>query len=217
MELIDAVISRHSVREYLDKEIEKEKVERLQTMIDKINAANDLSFQLVTNEPDAFNGNSHYGRFVGVKNYVALVGKKCKNLDEKIGYFGEHVVLFAQMLGLNTCWVALTYKKSAAKVQVKKDEKLVCVLALGYGKDQGVPHKSKDILKVSNVSSDTPDWFESGVKSALLAPTAINQQQFYFTYSEGEVKVKKGVGFYSKVDLGIVKYHFEIGSGVAIF
>ena len=56
------------------------------------------------------------------------------------------------------------------------------------------------------------------VACALLAPTAINQQKFKFSLHDGnKVSVKAGLGFYSKVDLGIVKYHFEIGAGVKNF
>lgn len=47
----------------------------------------------------------------------------------------------------------------------------------------------------------------------MLAPTAMNQQKFCFTLSEGAVKADNLGGFYSKVDLGIVNYHFELGAG----
>ena len=59
----------------------------------------------------------------------------------------------------------------------------------------------------------TPDWFKKGIDAALLAPTAMNQQKFQFTLKENRVLAKAGIGFYSKIDLGIVKYHFEIGAG----
>ncbi len=60
-----------------------------------------------------------------------------------------------------------------------------------------------------------PDWFEEGMKAVLLAPTAVNQQKFYFTLTDGDrVSAKvKGTGFYAKTDLGIVKYHFEAVTG----
>ena len=52
---------------------------------------------------------------------------------------------------------------------------------------------------------------------ALLAPTAINQQKFLIKLNADETVsfVDKG-GVFSKVDLGIVKCHFEIGSGKQI-
>lgn len=143
-------------------------------------------------------------------NYI---GKKSADLDEKCGYYGERLVLKAQQLGLNTCWVAMTYKKISGAFKVGNGEKLVVVISLGYGKTQGVGHKVKSIKQVSNVSAETPNWFKEGVEAALLAPTAMNQQKFTLTYDNDKVSAKAGNGFYTKLDLGIVKYHFEIGAG----
>lgn len=210
--MLEIMKNRHSVRQYDDREIEKEKKEVLLDLVEKINQENGLNFQICFDEPEAFDTfMAHYGKFSGVKNYVALVSEKGK--DELVGYFGEMVVLKAQELGLNTCWVALTYGKGKAKVEKKKDEKIYCVLALGYGKNQGVEHKSKTPEQVSNISENTPDWFKNGVEASLLAPTAMNQQKFKFIFNEEKVSAKAGVGFYTKIDLGIAKYHFELGAG----
>ena len=94
-------------------------------------------------------------------------------------------------------------------------EKLCIVIALGYGATQGVPHKSKTIQEVVKAEGALPDWFQAGVESALLAPTAMNQQKFMFSLEGTRVSEKAGTGFYSKIDLGIVKYHFEAGAGEA--
>lgn len=209
--MIEIIKQRHSVRQYEDREIEKEKREVLNSLVEKINKENGLNFQICYDEPEAFDTfMAHYGKFSGVKNYVALVSEKGK--DELVGYFGEMVVLKAQELGLNTCWVALTYGKGKSKVNKKRGEKIYCVLALGHGKTQGVTHKTKSIEQVSNVSEETPDWFKNGVEASLFAPTAMNQQKFKFVFDDGKVKAKAGVGFYTKIDLGIAKYHFELGA-----
>lgn len=214
MERIEAIKQRHSVRQYTDKKISAEILADLQTEIDACNQEGDLHIQLVTEEPKAFDGfMAHYGKFSGVTNYIALVGKKSAKLDERCGYYGERLVLKAQQLGLNTCWVAMTYKKIPDAFKINKGEKLTVVISLGYGKTQGVAHKVKPVEQVSNVSASTPEWFKAGVEAALLAPTAMNQQKFKLTYDGGRVTASAGVGFYSKVDLGIVKYHFEVGSG----
>ncbi|MGN0660054.1 MAG: nitroreductase family protein [Emergencia sp.] len=214
MELMDALRARHSVRQYSDRPVEAEILKQLQDEIDACSREGDLHIQLITEEPKAFDSfMAHYGKFSGVRNYIALVGRKTAELDELCGYYGERLVLKAQQLGLNTCWVALTYKKVPGAFQVESGEKLTVVIALGYGKTQGEAHKSKDIEAVSNVSGDTPDWFRQGVEAALLAPTAMNQQKFSLTYEDGKVRAKAGKGFYTRVDLGIVKYHFEIGAG----
>lgn len=122
-------------------------------------------------------------------------------------------MLFAQQLGLNTCWVAMTYRKVPDAFEVADGEKLCLVISLGYGKTQGVPHKSKPASKVARGKTPIPDWFRRGVKAALLAPTAMNQQKFVFTLDGNKVSAKAGLGFYTKIDLGIAKYHFELGAG----
>lgn len=214
MELYEAMEKRHSVRQYSDKPIEPEIMEALKAEIDECNKESGLHIQLITDEEKAFDSfMAHYGKFSGVKNYIALVGKKSKKLDELCGYYGERLVLKAQQLGLNTCWVAVSYKKIPGTYEVGNGEKLTVVISLGYGKTQGVAHKSKPAQKVSNVSSDTPEWFKSGVRAALLAPTAMHQQKFTLTYNGGKVSAKAGAGFFTKLDLGIVKYHFELGAG----
>lgn len=155
---------------------------------------------------------AHYGKFAGVRNYIALVGKKAPGLDEILGYYGEELVLKAQELGLNTCWVALTHGKS--KAAVGRGEKEVCLIALGYGVTQGVEHKSRPMQELCTCGEPMPEWFRCGMNAAMLAPTAMNQQKFRFELlPDGTVKAACGSGFYTKLDLGIVKYHFEAVTG----
>ena len=214
MNMEEAVKLRHSVRQYQRKPLEPEAISQLQAEIAACNQESGLHIQLVTNEDKAFDSfMAHYGKFSGVTNYIALIGKKDAALDEKCGYYGERLVLKAQQLGLNTCWVALTYSKIRTAFVVDQGEKLCVVIALGYGATQGVPHKSKAIQDVPMVDGEMPGWFRNGVEFALLAPTAMNQQKFTLSLQDGKVTAKAGMGFYAKVDLGIVKYHFEIGAG----
>ncbi|MGN0115463.1 MAG: nitroreductase family protein [Acutalibacteraceae bacterium] len=213
MELKEAIINRHAVRKYTDKPIPTEILDELRAEIDLCNKQSGLHIQLVTNEPKAFDCfMAHYGKFSGVTNYIALVGKKGDDLDGLCGYYGERLAIKAQSLGLNSCWVAMSYKKISGAFEINDGEKLTVVIAIGYGETQGVQHKSKSAQAVSNIGDDTPDWFKSGVEAALLAPTAMNQQKFMLTYSDGKVTAKAGFGSYTKLDLGIVKYNFEVGA-----
>lgn len=213
--MLEIIKKRHSVRQYEAIEIEDDKKSIINDLIETANKNANLHIQACYDEPEAFNTfMAHYGKFDGVINYIVLIGKKGK--DQEIGYWGEKIVLKAQELGLNTCWVALTYGKKKTKVQLSSGEKIYCTLALGYGKTQGVAHKTKTISQVSNASSDTPKWFNDGVEASLLAPTAMNQQKFKFIYDNGSVIAKSGVGFYTKIDLGIAKCHFEIGANQKI-
>ena len=220
MTLQEAITARHSVRKYIDKEIPADIVTALQDKIAEYNKVGNLNIQLVLNETRAFTGMLSYGSFSGVRNYFVMVGKKGADLDERVGYYGEQLVLLAQTLGLNTCWVGLSYRKVPEAYNVGKDEKLACMIALGYGETEGVSHKIKTVEQVSNASDITPSWFKKGVEAALLAPTAVNQQKFSFKYvgmsnNRLQVRAKKGFSMigYTQIDLGIAKYHFEIGAG----
>lgn len=215
MEIIELMKERHSVRQYTDKKIEKEKREVLNALIAKINQKAGLHIQIIYDEPKCFNSMmAHYGKFDGVNNYIALVREKSKP-DEALGYYGEQIVLKAQELGLNTCWVAMTHGKS--KAQIDKGEKLVCLISLGYGKTAGAAHKSKKLSEVCNYKKDMPEWFLPGMEATLLAPTAMNRQKFYFELlPDNSIKITCGKGLYTKLDLGIVKYHFEVVSGKRI-
>ena len=220
MTLQEAITARHSVRKYIDKEIPADIVTALQDKIAEYNKVGNLNIQLVLNETRAFTGMLSYGSFSGVRNYFVMVGKKGADLDERVGYYGEQLVLLAQTLGLNTCWVGLSYRKVPEAYNVGKDEKLACMISLGYGETQGVGHKIKSIEEVSNASDITPTWFRKGVEAALLAPTAVNQQKFSFEHvgvknGKHQVRAKKGFSMigYTQMDLGIAKCHFEIGAG----
>ena len=200
MELLEAISARHSVRAYKETPLSKEAVAILKEKIDVFNRDGNLHIQLVMNEPKAFQGTmAKYGKFRGVTNYIVMAGKKSDNLDERVGYYGEHLVLLAQTLGLNTCWVGLSYSKVPGTYVLADGEKIACYL--------------------------TPRWFRKGVEAALLAPTAVNQQKFHFEYVcalvGGKHKVVASRKFsiigYTQLDLGIAKYHFEIGAGKDLF
>ena len=222
MTLLEAIEARHSVRQYRDEPIPKDILSILRDRIREINLETGLHIQLVTNEPKAFSGPIAYGSFSGVSNYLVMAGKKGDDLDEKVGYHGERLVLLAQTLGLNSCWAGLSYRKIAGTYELESDEKIALYIALGYGQTQGNSHKVKTVREVSNASDITPKWFKRGVEAALLAPTAVNQQKFRIEFlgfkDYGRVpKVAARPLFsmigYSKIDLGIVKCHFEIGAG----
>ena len=225
MTIQEAIQARHSVRAYKDQPLSEEIVKVLEDEIVKLNHEGQLHIQLICNEPKAFQGTmAKYGKFRNANNYLVMVGKKADDLDERVGYFGEHLVLLAQTLGLNTCWVGLSYSKVPGTYVLEEGEKIACYIAIGYGETQGVSHKIKTVDQVSNASDATPSWFRKGVEAALLAPTAVNQQKFSFEYvgeENGRHKVRAKRGFslvgYTQMDLGIAKYHFEIGAGKVNF
>ena len=219
MELIDAIKARHAVRKYTDKPIEASIIATLRSQIESLNGESGLHIQLVLDEPKAFSsGILKYGAISGVKNYFVMAGKKGKEVEEKIGYYGEELVLLAQTLGLNTCWVGLTFKEIDEVISLSEGEVVQCVIALGSGVDGGKQHPLTPTAKSYEADGEIPEWFKTGMEAALLAPTAVNQQKFKFILLDGN-KVKAETTFsltgksYLYYDLGIVKCHFEIGAG----
>lgn len=209
MDILEIMKERHSVRQYKNQTIESSKREVINALLKDVNDESKLSIQVFYDEPQCFNSfMAHYGKFENVKNYIAIVGNR--NEQEKAGYYGEKLVLKCQELGLNTCWVAMTHGKS--KAEIKRGQKLLIIISLGYGKTQGVPHKSKPVSELGKADQST-EWFARGMEAVSLAPTAVNQQKFLFELINGKVTAKNLGGFYSKIDLGIAKYHFEAVTG----
>ena len=212
---LEAIRARHSARAYLDKPIPPELRRELDALSERCNRESGLHIRLIYDDPAGYDSFlTHYGVFRNVTNYIVLAGKKEGDFDFRCGYYGEKLVLLAQKLGLNTCWTALTFNKKRVRELIPEGESLCMAIALGYGKTQGVPHRSKRPERVSEGVETMPDWFQKGLEAALLAPTAVNQQKFCFGLENGEATVRvKGIGSYTRVDLGIAALHFELGSG----
>ena len=216
MDIKEMIKNRHSVRQYKDIPIEDELRMQLDELARECNEESGLNIQVIYDDPECFDTLiAHYGKFENVRNYIALVGdKNMEDLDELCGYYGQKLVIAAQGMGLNTCWVGGSYGKGKCKADKDKNEKIVCVISLGYGQNEGVKHKSKPVSKLCNVNEgDMPKWFKNGMVAAMMAPTALNHQKFYVTLDGEDVIITAQKGPFTNVDLGIVKYNFEAVTG----
>ena len=213
---IDAIKARHSVRKYLNKAIEQEKIDKLNELIDACNKEGNLHLQLLPDAGDTYKKFLSKAMGLGsAPSVIACVGPDDDTVEVRVGYYGEKGVLFAQMLGLNTCWTGM-FNPKTTPAKIEEGERLIIVIAIGYGATQGKERKSKASDQVTMENKDRPYWFNYGVEMALLAPTAINQQKFEIGLNEdGSVSFIDKGGIYSKTDLGIVKYHFEVGAEFA--
>ncbi len=212
MTIIEAIRNRHSVRRYTEKNVDNDILSKLEAEVCDCNAESGLNIRLVANDPETFNGLLARVNFYGAKNFFVLAGKESESLEEKAGYYGERLVLKAQQLGLNSCWGAsFSGKRFAA--QLAEGERIVIIISFGYGATQGAARKSKPMESLCKVDGEIPAWFRKGMEMAMLAPTAKNQQKYLFTLSNGAVEIQDMGGSFSRIDIGIVKYHFEAGAG----
>ena len=218
MTIKEAIPQRHMVRKYINKPISADTVTLLNARIADNNTKYGLNLKLVTNNSDGIGGIAKLLLTKSVYNYIVLAGQDCSDLDEKLGYCGADLILYAQTLGLNTWWCGGMFNgKGALKHMESANVRINGVIAIGYGQTQGNPHKSKTADKISKYNGETPQWFKNGVEALLYAPTALNKQPYMVTGSENNVTITAGDGHFSGIDLGIGKYHFEVGAGKDTF
>lgn len=225
---LSAMKKRCSRRKYKDVPINFEYVKQLENSIALYNRKSGLNMKLVIgNGGELFNGfRKSYGLFVGVQNYIAMIGSKTlPNRMEKVGRFGEKIILEATAMGLSTCWVGTSYDKNVAKELCEGNEELDCVIAVGYSDEKhslkermmeyGTHRQNKSKEALIEAEEHVPEWFKQGMDAVYLAPTARNLRPFVFEYKDGQVTASTTVPTETAmIDLGIAKLHFELGARV---
>lgn len=211
---MEAIRERHSVRSYQNRKIEAEKAAQLNELIARCNQEGNLNLQLLEDAGGTFS--RMLSKFMGLgsaPSVIACIGPDDDTLDERIGYYGQKIVLFAQTLGLNTCWAG-TFSEKNTPANRTPGDRLPIVIAIGYGVNSGRTRKSKTADDVvADGMNGKPEWFRRGVEAALLAPTAINQQKFEIALkNDGSVEITDKGGVLSRIDKGIVTYNFEVGA-----
>lgn len=213
MDIMEAMNSRHAVRSYILRPLKEETVSALREAAQDCAQKGGLHIQLITGEPEALGGFwAHRAGFSGAANYFVLAGSRSRDLEERVGYYGQMLALRAQMLGLNTCWVSGSFRRGKCRWESPRGDNLVCLLAVGCGTTAGHPHDSRSVDSVCRTDRPIPSWFRQGVEAALLAPTAMNRQNFRLTLREDTVELHS-TGACAGLNRGILKYQFELGAG----
>lgn len=216
MDFKEAMQKRHMVRKYTDKPLSDEIIAKINERIELNNKTYNLNMKLMINNSKGVSSIMKLIMARGVNNFIILAGDVSGNLDERLGYSGADIMLYAQTLGLNTWWVGGTFNRSVKRYVDNK--KVTGIIAIGYGQTQGVPHKSKNVEDVSKYEGTIiPPWFISGVDGALLAPTALNKQDFMLIGNGNRVKIECSNGIFTGSNVGLIKYHFELGAGKGNF
>lgn len=225
---IKACKNRVSRRTYIEKQIRKEDIESILKLINSINNDNELNIQFVEDGKDVVSGfKASYGMISGVDSFIALVANKdIENYKQKLGYYGEILVLEATNNGLSTCWLGGTYKKKECDkyINIEENEELVCIIAVGYTQEE-FSIKEK-VIKALNKKEKTlddmlysqekeiPSWVISGINFVLNAPSTVNAKPVIYEYKDNKVRaaIKKPNHGYEEVDLGISMLHFQLGA-----
>lgn len=213
MDMKQAMRQRHTVRKFTSKPLSPELISQLNDRVRANNERLGLAISLKVGDESALPGALKLFFAKGVvRNYFVLAGSDRSGLDEDLGYASADLMLFAQTLGLNTWWIGGTFSRKNVE-QAVPEKKVIGIVAVGFGVTPGVAHKSKTAAEVSSYEGPAPQWFADGVQAALLAPTALNKQCFRIAGEGGKVSISENGGAFSGADIGIVKYHFELGAG----
>lgn len=224
----NAIEQRTSRRAYQAQRIEPQKTVQIKDLICEINEETGLNLQFVENGDHFLSSfKASYGLITGMPSLIALVGDAGDpELKQKIGYYGEFIVLECVSQGLGTCWVAGTFdrKKCMESIRIKDGEDLICVLAVGnvaqnknvkellISKLSGGKQSFDELLKARDCS--LPAWVASGIEAARLAPSSTNGKPIGYRYRDNKLTafVTKKNHEAEQIDLGISMAHFQLGA-----
>ena len=228
MDVIQAIEKRISCRAFVKQPVEDEKFEQIAQEVSAINEESGLHFQLYGPREDGSALDMALNMFANnPPAYAALVACKDPLEEEKLGYYGERLVLFTEMLGLSTCWVASTYDSDTTRVELAEGEVLHDVVPIGYAPEK-IPLKQRTIRGAIRGRSkkidelycgpvplkEAPEWVQACIDAVWKGPSAINEQPVVFVQDTVDgpvraelVRVKTGMEY---TDLGIAKYHFQV-------
>lgn len=175
-----------------------------------------------------------YGKIKGAPAFIAFVGNMdAPSVQEEVGYTGEGIVLEATALGLNTCWVAGFFRPEVAGSLVKltNNERVLAITPVGYARAFesweeklmtrfGRSHKRLSISELARrlPREKWPDWVNTCLEAARLAPSAVNRQPWGFDVQDDGITVfvrTRGPEFNvsKRLDCGIAMLHLEVAAG----
>lgn len=230
MDIMQAIETRISCRAFTNQQLSEADFETLNEKVQQINADTGLHFQLygprangtaIDMAPKMFSGNPPV--------YAALVAEKGALPEEKLGYYGEELILLATQLGLGTCWVARTYDHDTVRVELEEGEVLHDVVPIGYApakfpllqrtirkRIRGRSKPNQALYQGPTPLDEAPEWLQKVIQAVQLAPSAICEQPVVFVQDSADAPIKATLtGIDSGLeytDLGIAKLHFQLAA-----
>ena len=130
------------------------------------------------------------------------------------GVSGEAFVLEAAAMGVQTCWVTGTYRRSLTGAALGEGERLAALIALGIASDptEAPAHKRKPLAQIClSAPSEWPLWAYKAADAVRQAPSAVNLQPWKLSYGQRTLRLlgKKA----DSVDMGIAMLHMEAAAG----
>ena len=242
--IAEIIKNRISVRTYLEHSLTSEIKDKLSIFFSSLSGPFGVPIRFELIESDwALKGSSAklgtYGVIKGASTYVVAVIEKADNDLEEFGYIFEKMITYATSLGLGTCWLGGTFKKSefSKAIKQKSNEILPCITPIGY------PSSRKSIIesamRFAVGSKRRKGWEEiffnrdfskplseaeagnyvESLEMLRLAPSASNKQpwrivkdnaEFHFYLQHTKGYAKLQSHDLQRVDIGIAMCHFDL-------
>jgi nitroreductase len=177
MSVKELIAQRRSIRRYLDKPVERDKIlacleaARLAPSADNVQP---WRFLVIDNPglkdkltKEIFSGIYSVSKFAAKAPVLIVIlarldilanrlGKQIQGVQFyllDVGIAGEHIVLQAEELGLGTCWIGWFHSRKARKIlNIPRKYKIVSLLSLGYSESR--PQKEKKRKSLEDIA-----WF----------------------------------------------------------
>ncbi len=232
-----AIPRRRARRRYSRVPLEAEQIAQLQRVCKEFRPFPQVRAELITESPDEVLRGivASYGKVKGAPAVFAFVGDvNDPNINEKVGYTGEGIILEATAMGLGTCWVGGTvfFRRGVteARVGAGKNDKVWAVSPVGHAVEGftteekamtgfGLAHRRKPLRELVKGLDEKAwsGWIKAGLEAARLAPSAVNRQPWRFYVEPDSVTVSSDNslfewGISKRLDCGIAMLHIEVAA-----
>ncbi|MFC1959021.1 nitroreductase family protein [Chloroflexota bacterium] len=198
---------RRSRRRFEKKPLKANHLDHLKSICNDFRPFDNARALLVTESPDkVFKGAiGPYGKIRGASAFIAFIGNiKSPWVQEQVGYTGEGIVLEAEALNLNTCWVGGFFRPKVVKslISIGEDEIVIAVTPVGYATKRlsfeeklmtgfGLTHRRKALsdLVIGLKDSEWPQWIRKALEAARIAPSAVNRQPWRFHVEQESITI----------------------------
>jgi len=246
MNVMETVQKRYSVRSYDDQrpvgdEI-RSRIQQLFTEHDTGPFGTAVRFKLLdldAVDPGESKSLGTYGMIRGARLYILGAVKDVKGSQIDLGYCLEKIILEATAMGLGTCWLGGTFRRSsfARQMELAEDELLPAITPVGYPAESAAIQDR--IVRAGARSTRRKPWsqlffsvdektpltedaagaYRNALEAVRLAPSAKNRQPWRIVRDrEGSYRLYlKEDQFYNRI-LGKIKMqHLDMGSAMSHF
>lgn len=224
-----AINKRHSVRNYSNKNISDEILNKIKKYINSLDMPMGVRIEFIFDDNiGKYKGT--YGFVKGAKNYMALICEENIKTLLWAGFIFEHVILYCTSIDIGTVWLGGTFNKNIFnnRFDLKHNESIKILVPFGYENNDKKGVLNNILSKNSSKRNDFEKmFFKYDFNSPITyseykeiyefvrkSPSSLNSQpwrvlecdDFIHFYSN-----KKNTEF-SEIDMGIGLCHFYLGA-----